>query len=360
LLSRGAGIALDPFFNLKMVAGYTVFGFGAASAVFVWQALRLLKRAARAPSSLEALYRSAGLCAFLLPVLFFLPQLHSPRYFWRGCEAILFVAVSGCLPPVSRLVARSLSVVFCAWALIPLFIGIQMPVFGHPRLALHDAERFPSGDGHYPMGATLSFMTQLRVSSQFPVDHNQLVWRALQTAELDESGEDVLYVLYTPMSGHFMLQASLEGRKAFRGALSVLPADRPFYADSRSLMRLDPKGPSMTASELFNLPARRVSDELQGVVILQLGQGDSAWSDRAALLNRLMAGNEYRLVDSKPLLRSNRMVFSLSEHPFPGAALDERSGLYFRRGIDSFGDGSLFYAEAVLPGWMSMRAFSGK
>jgi hypothetical protein len=358
VLGGGSGVSLDPFFNIKMVAGYTVFGFGAAGLLFVWMASRLLLNGVRSRDIWQRLFAAVGLVAFLLPVLFFLPQLHAPRYFWRGCEAMLLVAVSGCLPSARLPVRRVVSAILCVAAVVPLFVGIQMPQLGHPRPVFSAPEQFPSGDGHYPMGAYLAFMRQLRNADEIPVDHNQRVWKALRSADFDGTPDQTLLVLYTPMSGHFMLEASLRGRKIYRCGKDRMPADVPFYADSRSLMRMDPKGDGPAGAGLLNMAARPVSISVEGVEIIQFRLGDFQWGRQTALLNRLHGGNEYLIIPAGSAVKPGRHIVYFSETPFPFAQRDPESGLYYTEDDVSQSEGQL--AVSVLPLWMSMQAFSGQ
>lgn len=348
------GVAFDLIFNWKMVAGYTAFGFGAAGILFAIQSFRLARQTAAARGIGAKLYGAAGLLAFLLPVLFFLPQLHSPRYFWRGCEAVLLLSVSGRLPAWRpRPVAVGLALI----ALLPLGLGIALPSLQHPRLAVTNPTLFPSGDGFYPMGGTLSFMMRLRQSAVRPVDHNQQVWAAVHAARFEFSSENLLDVLWSPMHGYFRLEAALRGGTARCLPLKKL-AGRPFYADSRSLMRDDPKTPLGDLPQVLALPCRFVSPVSSGLGVLRFGAGDLRWGLKTQLLNRLFAGSEYRILSAESIPDPSRYTVRFSPLPFPGSAQDPVSGLYYRENAPP-GQYSALRAVAVLPSWMSLRSFQG-
>lgn len=354
ILCRGGEAAVDPIFNWKMVAGYTVFGFGAAGLVFVLYSARLGSQAWKGMSSLEKLYSAAGLVAFLLPVLFFLPQLHAPRYFWRGCEAVLLLAVSGRLPEIKH---RGINYVVAMTALLLLFVGVRLPELSRPRIVMTNPSLFPSGDGFYPMGAAGEFMLRLRHASERPVDHNQMLWSAVRSAKFEFSSAGTMPVLSTPMFGYFMLEASLRGGFADCLPFSQLRG-RPFYADSRSLMRDDPKTPIGELSEILDLPARFVSPENCGIGVLRFGAGDLEWGRRTRLLNQLFGGSEYRLQRAEQVVEDTRKMVCISSASFPGSRSDAGSGLYYSFDCDArFVPGALC-AQAVWPEWMSFRAFS--
>lgn len=357
VLCGGAGVALDPVFNFKMVAGYTVFGFGAAAAVFLLYSAQMLQIAVRQQTWLARFYYLAGFFALTLPVIFFLPQLHAPRYFWRGCEALLLLAVSQRLPTVSGLQQRWIRSGVCIAAVVPLFVGTQMPELRHPQVTVTDAQRFPSGDGSYPMGATLSFMLQLKNAGECPIDHNQLVWNAAQTIRFND---DPVYVLSTPMSAYLLLSASLQRRTACRLPFEKIPAGCGFYADSRSLMRDDPKTPLSFMKQVLALPSHFVSDQFCGVGVLWFGAGDFVWNRQTALLNRLFGGNEYRLLDSPDERTGYRHAAAFSDRPFDGGIRDKETGLFFRTDDRAENRQGVAWAEAVWPEWMAIRAFSGK
>ena len=351
-ICHGGGVALDPIFNWKMVAGYTVFGFGAAGLLFVLYAVSLIKPVFKGRSVFEKLYCLAGLAAFLLPVLFFIPQLHAPRYFWRGCEAVLLLAVSSRLPVWN---SRSVKILIAALALIPLGFGVQMLSPVCPRVAVLTPTLFPSGDGFYPMGGTVPFMIRMRAADRTPLDHNQRVWSAVHSARFDFASDGTMDVLQTPMAGYFMLEASLRGGVALSLPFDRL-AGRPFYADSRSLMRDDPKTPLSSVQKILSLPSHFVSPVFSGAGVLRLGEGDDLWGRQTQLLNRLFCGNEYRILSSDASPESGGWIVRFSSVPFDDGERDAESSLYYSIKPGPLPDGGSI-AQAVLPGWMSLQAF---
>ncbi len=355
LLCGDSGVSLDLFFNAKMVAGYMVFGFGAAGLIFLLNAFQFFVLTGQSRFRLEKIYCLAGLAALLLPVLFFLPQLHTPRYFWRACEAVLLLSASGRLPVRNR---RATGFAVCLAAVLPLVAGLRLPSLDRPKISVFQPTLFPSGDGHYPMGGTLPFMFRLRNASTYPVDHNQLIWKAVQQTEFEVNEKGMVPVLYTPMSGHLFFGASLQGKTARRASFEEL-FESLFYSDSRSLMRDDPKTSLETGGRIFEQPSRFVSPIFDGVGVLQIGAGDDRWGRQTRMLNRLFVGDEYRVIPADLSPPLNRKIITFAEQPFEGSLRDERAGLYYSKGRNRFVDEEVYQAVAVLPSWMSLRAFRG-
>jgi hypothetical protein len=356
LLCPGGGASMDPIFNLKMVAGYAVFGFGAAGLLFVICSVRLAVRAVKGQGAFGKLYELAGLLVFLLPVLFFIPQLHAPRYFWRGCEAVLLLAVAGRLPVWT---SRPVHTLILLTALLPMMFGVRLPELNRPRLTVSQPELFPSGDGFYPMGGSIPFMLRLRHAVEHPIDHNQRIWNAVRQADFHFDDRNSMDVLHTPMTGYFMLEASLRGGFARSHSFDRL-GDRPFYADSRSLMRADPKTPIRFLDEVLTLPSRFVSPVSDGLGVLEFGSGDDRWGRQTRLLNRLFAGNEYRVFSSDQTEFPKYATVVFSTQPFAQARRDEASGLYYVTGDVPLSAAGIYRAVAVLPSWMSLGAFTGR
>ncbi|MBM4152427.1 MAG: hypothetical protein FJ220_02750 [Kiritimatiellaceae bacterium] len=346
------GASIDPIFNAKMVAGYVAFGFGAAGLLFSIYAIRLTLHAAKSPTWLEKLYGLAGVAAFLLPVIFFLPQLHAPRYFWRGCEAILLLAISRRLPIWT---CRPGYILLTIAACLPMVLGINLSSLHRPQLTLTAPTLFPSGDGYYPMGGYAQFLLNMRNANQHPIDHNQVIWTAMQSAKLEFDNHPVLW---SPMFGYFKLAASLQGDVAQLYSFSDL-SNRPFYAESRSLMRKDPKTPLSSISDVLHQPSRFISPVLHGVGILQFGDGDLNWGRQTRLLNHLFSGNEYRVVTAPDMIPPNRMIWAFSENAFESAQVDPSTGLYYSNDPKSFSGVGLTFAHTVLPSWMSLGSFQG-
>ncbi len=344
------GTDLDPFFNLRMALGYIVFGFGGATLVFLW----LLGRWSSRELDLHAWWRVLGALAFALPVLFFLPQLHAPRYFWRAGEAMLMVAVLA--PTLGTLRPLAVRAVVALVVLVPVLVGVQMPVLAQPQVTLREPTLFPSGDGHYPMGAYASFLARFRAAEREPIDHNQRVWWAARDTrfETDETGR--FPIVTTPMFGYLMLSGSLQGLTGEARPYPRLEGQTP-YLDSRTLSRADVKfGAAGWMQDVLDGPIQVASPEFDGISIVRLGAGDQAWARRARLLNRLFVGDEYRMgVASEAVPPAGHRAIWFAEQAFDQAQRDVETGWYYQR-EESTAEG-VYVAWAALPDWMSIRAF---
>jgi len=353
VLGGAASVSVDLFFNSKMVLGYMVFGFGAAGLLFVIYSIFLAIKAVKGSGVLEKTYGLAGLFACLLPVLFFLPQLHAPRYFWRGCEVVLLLAASGhfCLRLNRRVVA-----LVCVCAVLPLAVGVNASLLSRPKIVAGGSTLFPSGDGHYPMGGYFQFLLRLRNASETPVDHNQWVWRAVQQTIFEEKEQGEVPVLYTPMSGQLLLAASLQGKVARRASFEKLSGGR-FYSDSRSLMRTDPKSKNDSIRGVLALPAQFVSPVEKGIGVLQFGVGDDRWGRQTQMLNQLFGGDEYRIVSLRENPSPGRGAYLFSEKACTGLQEHEPTGWFYS--VSRTGDVSteVLQAVSVFPSWMSLRTF---
>lgn len=354
----GAGsMDFDPFFQLKMAAGYWVFGFGAAGFLFLGIVVAMVCQSIRSTPFFMKLYRVGGLLAFLLPVLFFMPQLHTPRYFWRGCEAILLVTVSDRIP---LRMPRSLRAALLILTLLPLAFGIRIVNWPYPQISVTKPSLYPTGDGLYPMGATLPFLFRLNAAIDTPLDHNQRVWFAAREARLEPDEDGMVPVLATPMSGYLQLAAALRHLHVNRICTGKIYPDDPimFYADSRSLMRHNPKSPIRNTDLLLQQPARFVSPQYQGVGILRFDkEGDKAWGRQTNLLNRLFLGDEYSVTESVQGERISSRTVLFSPHPFGTAAFDEESEFFYQVGSAPECTPDVKRADPVLPAWMSVQSF---
>ncbi len=288
---------LDPFFNSKMVLGYAVFGFGALALLYLVSALKVFTVSFKRKKIIQKLFYALGAVAILLPAVFYVGQLHTPRYFLRAAEiALLFCFSRRGQLLLNRLIfRRTIFSVTAIGCIIPIFVGINLGELNRPRLTVENVTYFPSGDGYYPMGSYAYFLGRLKTANENPIDHNQLVWKAVSNADLDFSKP--VPVLWTPMFGYFMLRASLEN-----GVAECLPFSDlegvEFYSETRTWMRIDPKFAQNEISALLDLPSKPVSESFFGVEVREFGVGDMKWSEQNRELAEFFGGSEYRIIPS--------------------------------------------------------------
>ncbi len=340
-----SGTNLDWFFQPKMAAGYIAFGFGAAVLWWLGLTVRIGRTGPRWWGGLGAL-------ALLLPVLFFLPQLHAPRYFWRGAEALLMVAALA--PAVGHISGRGLRRGLAVLAVLPLLIGLDWSNWTAPRLTVGQPTVFPSGDGHYPMGAYASFLGRFRTAETVPIDHNQRVWWAARSATFEPDQAGHVGVVMTPMHGYLMLAGSMEGQ-----SVRVTPFDPETvtgqYLDSRTLMRHDVKFGGQELEALLAEPLASVSADYDGIRIVRVGEGDTRWGEQTRALNRWFAGDEYRIGPADTVVPVGRRAVWFAAEPFANAERDAATGWYLSS-VPAHGS-DLQVAYSALPTWMSVRTF---
>lgn len=344
---------LDPFFQWQMAAGYIVFGFGAATALYLIYATRLFARALITPGVGPATWALGGALAFLLPLVFFLPQLHAPRYFWRICEAIWLVAALK--PDLAVLPWRGVRPLVAAMALLPLMIGLHVPDLRHPRLTVSDPTLFPSGDGHYPMGAYIAFLHALRQGGTQPIDHNQRVWDAVRGATFEPDSNGAVRILFTPMYGYFMLEGAQRRLRVEWDHMDNLEGTL-FHTDSRTLARQDVKFPFAARTRLLEKDMQVISPVIDGITVLCVGRGDRQWGRRTQLLNRLFEGNEYRTGPADAAVPEGRHVVWFASTHFDGATRDDATGWFYRREPAAHAD--VEKAWSALPSWMNVQRFN--
>ncbi len=363
----GGSVHLAPFFHTKVATGYIVFGWGAAGLLYIAYAISLCRQALRETRAVGRFTMLAGVAAFLLPFIFYLFQLHSPRYFWRASELMLLVScISASLTmPIfggrhaMKWQKRALAATGVA-VVIPLLVGVNIDELGRPRLSVRESSRYPTGDGHYAMGSYLAFMKQMAKAHRQPLDHNQLVWRAISRVEWPHNTESIK-VLWTPMYGYWKLKSSLEKKECSFIFSKALDRERDVFTETRSLMRMDPKTPIENMAWILDQPAEVITDGGGGIHVIRFISGDSTWSDAYRLFNRLCNGNEYRLNVGYEKWRPGFACFAYSRTFFPGALLDVQTGIYFRKArpedIGAQKELSYSMARTVWPVWMSIQPF---
>ena len=292
---------IPPQFRLNAVVAFTLFGLGGALLLMpVCLAAILLsnRRRNRTRDGLTA-------AALVIPAIFYLPQLMSPRYYVLSIVTMfLFV--------VSRRGGRLLSEWFqrrhwgaisraalIAAAVFPLVVGLQLPDLRHPRLSLSQVSRFPSGDGVLPMGCYWRYLAGVRIQRGF-VDHNHAIWAAVSAAPLHTNAAGAVPALYTTMNSYLLLSATLQNRpvQIYSLGKSVLPSF--YYVDSRSLMRsgFNFETPNETARAFLAgtalQPASPVSWE--GITLYRGSGGEPNAATKLYLaLNDIFGGGEFRI-----------------------------------------------------------------
>lgn len=300
------------FFMPKVFAAYLVFGLGGCGLWWLAQMVAI-------PVSSRHRFHQLGALLLALPMLFYWWQLFSPRHLmttalvtlaagslWKG--RALFRFWRSRRPRLVRVVAIMVLVA----ALLPLAIGIYLPFPKSPRPVLTRATEFPTADGLWPMGATLSFLSRLRHADDGqPIDHNQQVWKAALLSDFSGCGDDGrVAVLESDMRAYLLLAARFQGREAELVTLAqLLDLDSDdgvtcAYVDDRALRvssgaAMD-GGRSSLANELlasgFAMQVVSPPDDEQLIVRVSragAGQVDPEIIERLAVA-KVFGGDEFR------------------------------------------------------------------
>jgi hypothetical protein len=271
---------------------------------------------------------------------------------------------------------RPARLTFGAIATLLLVLGLRFTSPATPGLTFSQPTLFPTADGLHPTGAYLNFLYTMRNITEREVDHNQLIWSAAKSANYVPSSDGFVHVLDTPMRAYVELGVALKGLRSKVESLGE--AHGPFYAESRSFMRVGSDQVSASFANLLVQPATIVSPTYKGIAIVRFNAGgDSSWGIRIRALNDLFMGNEYRLYKASAFNSYRDMdghPFALvADRPFEVAldrkktiaAVDQESGLYYVRGdskrvetqykLGLDGPEQVTLAIQVLPAWMSVH-----
>jgi hypothetical protein len=221
-----------------------------------------------------------------------------------------------------------------------LIVGLRLTSPATPRLTFSQPTLFPTADGLHPTGAYLNFLFTIRNITEREVDHNQLIWSAAESAKYAPSSDGFVHVLDTPMHAYVELAVALKGLRPKVVALGETHG--PFYAESRSFMRVGSDLVSSSFASLLFQPAAIVSPIYKGIAIVRFNAGgNSSWGMRTRALDGLFKGNEYRLYNASAFKSYRDMdgrPFALvADQPFEVAvnsrkvvaAIDQGSGLYY-------------------------------
>jgi hypothetical protein len=186
-------------------------------------------------------YGATALAPFI-PLAFYTPQLYTIRYFFLTIASALFIVSSRRSTVIyraqmthyrSRVAAAALAVV----AIAPWFIGVNLRWLWHPDFTFTNPTRFPTGDGHFPMGAYLSFDREVLFEDQFRIDHNQRIWLAAESVPYETCSDGTVPIEFTPMTNYLELAVRLQ-KKTPKIVFDL--HDSPcgiLFIDSRSLTR---------------------------------------------------------------------------------------------------------------------------
>ncbi|HEX4231235.1 MAG TPA: hypothetical protein VHZ07_21345 [Bryobacteraceae bacterium] len=228
-------------FDWRGYVGVLVFGLTPAALLLVAWILSSYGSAAVRKRRFRFFYGATAL-APLIPLAFYTPQLYTIRYFFLTIASALFIVSSRRSTVIYRaqmahykwrVAAAGLAVV----AIAPWFIGVNLRWLWHPEFTFTNPTRFPTGDGHFPMGAYLSFDREVLFQDQFRIDHNQRIWLAAESVPYETCSDGTVPIEFTPMTNYLELAVRLQ-KKTPKIVFDL--HDSPcgiLFIDSRSLTR---------------------------------------------------------------------------------------------------------------------------
>jgi len=198
------------FFQPKIFAAYLVFGLGGCVLLLLLQVLAIF-------SATRQRFYWFGVLLLALPLLFYGWQLFSPRHLMTTALAILGCGFMWKGRALFRFwkrrkprTVRCCAIAVLVASILPLLLGIYLPDPSRPRPVFTRSTEFPTADGLWPMGATLSFLNRWRHADEVPVDHNQKVWKAALAADSTGCGPiQPVAILESDMAAYLRLAERL-------------------------------------------------------------------------------------------------------------------------------------------------------
>ena len=262
-----------------------------------------INRAQRHKPAVRFFYGATAI-APLIPLAFYTPQLYTIRYFFLTIACALFIGSSRRSAVIyrsqqarygsrARIGAAALAFV----AIAPWFIGLNLRWLWHPDFTFTNPTRFPTGDGHFPMGAYLGFDREVLMDDQFRIDHNQRIWLAAESVPYETCGDGTVPIEFTPMTNYLELAVRLQ--KKTPKIVSDLH-DSPcgiLFIDSRSLTR-ELVTDSRDAQKLLSQKVTIVSQSSNtGQPILRIAESDHPSPDAKLFtdIRRIFRGKDFEI-----------------------------------------------------------------
>jgi hypothetical protein len=239
-ITAGGTANLAPFvFKPQIWAGFIAFGLG-PSALLLLFGLAVAMLATPLRKRRWFFFYAAIAGSLLLPLAFYLPMLHTPRFFLLTLAGLLFIGASRRTAPIIAAISAwqrvpIWQVAFVLMACVPWFVGISAVSPRNITPVLRDATEFPSSKGHQPMGAYLAYIYHTR-QTDFVLDHNQEIWLAARSTDFAPCRGEVP-ILDTPMASYLRLAADLQGKEV---RVVKEPSAAPcgyVYVEARALTR---------------------------------------------------------------------------------------------------------------------------
>jgi hypothetical protein len=298
-----------------------VFGLTPAMLLLLAWILGSYGRLTMRNSRFPFFYGATAIAPFI-PLAFYTPYLDTIRYFFLTIAAVLFIASSRRSMVVYRAQrarygsrARFAAAALAVIAVAPWFIGLNLRWLWHPGITFSGATRFPTGDGHFPMGAYLSFDREVLFEDHFRIDHNQRIWLAAESVSYETCSDGTVPIEFTPMMNYLELAVRLQ-KKTPRIVFNLHQSPCGLlFIDSRSLTR-ELVTNNREAIKLLSQKVTVVSEEANtGQQILRISESNHPSPDGELFtdIRQIFRGRDFEIYfNSGPKQPSN---FAIQTNP---------------------------------------------
>ena len=295
------GVGYQPFFNGKIYAAYLIFGLGGAFLLFLLFLGLFAQKGHRATAWDKKLFWWTGGAAVLPPFLFYSLFMYSTRHWVLLLSALLLITLSSRTRDLfddQSVIIKKGWVFLLLGALIPLGIGLRLPVPTSPELVLSQPTLFPTADGRVPMGAVVPFMF-----SKERLDHNQQVFSAARSIRTWEEFDGEVPLGSSPLYSLLELAVLMNNQTPSHRIPVEKQAKHPFvYVPCRTLLK---SGYFMDSGESVDF-----GKEVEKAFPEQIA-GTFPLSILKLHYERAAVSNDWRALKSKVLLF--RQIFSGNE-----------------------------------------------
>jgi|GEM_PF-6428045 len=231
-----------PSYNLRLISVYTVFGLGSAVLLLAWLLGRIGIQARHSRTWPRRAFWLIGAFLLLVPFLFYVLQMFTPRYWTAGSLALLAICLSRRGNALWRTARGGLHVhwirpLLWATTLVPLVVGVRLPDLKHPHLTFLKPTVFPTADGNMPMGATAIYSLGPRFGRNPIPDHNQGIWLTCKETHFKADSLGRVPVLQTAMWEIVKLAVRVQGHHPLDYRHDQARGIE-VYADLRSLTKM--------------------------------------------------------------------------------------------------------------------------
>jgi hypothetical protein len=315
-----AGLVLNP----KIWIGFVVFGLGIAAFLLILILVVGYLRTSWSKKHWFTFYTLTAL-SLVLPLAFYWFQLRSLQFFLPAVAALLFVLCSRRTTPILQGMYRKsmwpYEAALAVLVIIPWVIGLDAPSLSRIRPTLAQATEFPAAKGHWPMGAYLSYLFNVR-EKDFILDHNQKIWLAAKTVDFQPCGT-VVPLLNTPMVNYLEFAVRLQGKRPILvQSLEQSPCGQ-VYTDARSVMRYDRLSSNTATFELLDKNITIVSNDNQNGQLILRADRTSGSSNTGPVLSQLRTHFDAREIEIYILLSTVHEIDIQSRLPFEYAVFAE-------------------------------------